>query len=114
MKKIFLISLFMWLILSIIYFWLYSDFFASGYPKYWLISFVIISFLYAFLSAFTKLLYINKNAIDLSSSENKVKDGDASFGVRMGLLFINFLISILHPPVYIISLLLSLVIWWLN
>lgn len=72
--------------------------------RVFVISFIIVAFIYAFLAAFTTILYRGKNWTDLSMTEMKILDGDASFGERIKVFIMNFYSSVYAPPVYILAL----------
>ena len=74
------------------------------------ISFIIVAFIYAFLAAFTTILYRGKTDLDLSMLEMKILDGDASFGERIKVFIMNFFSSVYAPPVYILALIISTII----
>jgi len=68
-----------------------------------MITFVIVSFVYAFLASATTVLYRNKYPGDLSLIESEILNGKASIGKRVFCFFLSLYFSPMFPPIYIIA-----------
>ena len=76
-----------------------------------LISFISIAIIYAVISSSTKILYKNKPIDSLSLCEINILRGKSKLSERITLFFINLFSSIIFPPIYILSLLITLIFY---
>lgn len=75
---------------------------------------LLMVLLYAFLSAFTNLLYRGKPITELSYNEIKILDGNASMVTRLVVFLGNFFTGFLFPPVHITAGVVTLVAWLIS
>ena len=76
-----------------------------------LISFLISALISAYIAAFTCIPYKNKFPSQLSTRENAVKNGSASFGQRITLFWINLIGSFFSPPVFIKAFIIAVILF---
>ncbi|MBU1124122.1 hypothetical protein KJ652_06080 [Patescibacteria group bacterium] len=81
----------------------------EGLPVVFVSAFVVVSFVYAFLSAFTTVFYRNKYPENLSRIESEILQGRAGIGKRFAYFFFGLLCSFMAPPIYIIAGLVTLI-----
>ncbi|MHB8842669.1 MAG: hypothetical protein ACYC56_12955 [Candidatus Aquicultor sp.] len=79
-----------------------------------LISFLIVAFIYSFLAAFTKVFYKNRPVESLGASARNVLYNRATISEHFTLFFSNFLSSVVSPPVYILAIILTGIIYLLR
>jgi hypothetical protein len=75
------------------------------------ISLLVMVVIYALLSAFTSILYRNKNELQMSLLEMEILDGTASIGMRLRVLFRNLVAGFMFPPNYILAGIITFVVW---
>lgn len=81
--------------------------------KIFIISFGCVAFFYAIISAFSSILYKSKSRADLSLLEIKILRNEATIADRLLTFLINFMSSIIAPPVYILAGVFTLIAYFL-
>ena len=76
-----------------------------------ILSFIIVGFIYALLAATTNLFYKNKSISELSSKEIEILNGKATGGTRVGVFFLNLIATPISPPAYIIAGVITLLVY---
>ena len=84
----------------------------SFFDIYWMV-FIVITIIYSFLSAFSKLFYKDKPITKLSLNEMRILNGEAGFDTRIAVLFHNLLIGIMFIPGHILSVVISLILFFI-
>ena len=82
--------------------------------KVFFITFGIVALIYAFLAAFTRVLYALQNTEDLSLAEMQIRDGAADFTLRLVIFVKSIFASVFSPPIYITSGLVTFIYWLIN
>lgn len=78
-----------------------------------LISFIIISIIYALLAAISTIFYKDKSSVELSILELKILNKNASCKDRLKIFFINLFTSVFAPPIYILAGITSIVAYFI-
>lgn len=77
-----------------------------------IMSFISVAFIYAILAATTKIFYKNKPITELSLVQLKILNGEATVGIRISTFLMNFISSIVAPPIYILAGIITLIFWF--
>jgi len=78
-----------------------------------LTAFIIVAFIYAFLAAFTAVLYKKKPEAQCSYVEKMIRSGKATFGQRVTLFWHSVFGSLVVLPCYIYAAILAAVYWFI-
>ena len=84
---------------------------AETISSVFIISFIVIGFVYAVIACTSTLFYRDKDFTELSLLEIKMLNGTATFSDKLKLLIINFLSSVFAPPIYILSIVATIIVW---
>ena len=76
-----------------------------------LTAFIVVAFIYAFLSAFTSLLYRNMPEAECSYVEKLIRSGEATFGQRVTLFWHSVFGSLVVWQCYVAAAVLTAVYW---
>lgn len=68
-----------------------------------ILSFVVVGFIYSVLAAFTGILYKNKPLSELSRPEREILDGKATIWTKLGIFLLSLISISISPPPYIIA-----------
>lgn len=68
-----------------------------------ILSFVVVGFIYSVLAAFTGILYKNKPISGLSQAEREILDGKATIWTKLGIFLLSLISTPISPPPYIIA-----------
>ena len=75
-------------------------------------AFIVVAFIYAFLAAFTSLLYRKMTEAECSYIEKLIRSGEATFGQRVTLFWHSVFGSLVVFRCYIAAAILTGVYWF--
>ena len=84
----------------------------SFFDIYWKV-FIVITVIYSFLSAFSKVFYKDKPMTELSLNEMRILNGEAGFDTRISVIFRNLLFGIMFIPGHISSVIISFILYFI-
>lgn len=79
-----------------------------------ILSFIIVGFIYSLLAATTNLFYKNKPISKLSNKEVEILNGKATAGTRVGVFFLNLIATPFSPQAYITAGVITLLAYLLT